>query len=138
MGRNENTLVHGPLAGALALMTVLALLVAPICAPLCAGKTCASNMRSSRIGQEPCHEMASMGANPADQYLAPSKTCAATDFSAVLVKADRQRANSASALISLSPDAKLESVNPGPGRSGAHRVPLESKSPSPLNTILRI
>lgn len=117
----------------IALMTVLALLAVPICAPLCAARSC-----SSRASHEQCHEMASLGANPGDQYVAPTKTCTATDFSAVLVKADEQRADSAPALLSHSPETKLENVNSGPGRSGAHRVPLKSKPPSPLSTVLRI
>lgn len=145
MRRKETTPVRARLASVLALLTMLALLAAPMCAPLCAGKICASGMRSPGAGQEPCHDMASMGANGGEQYVASSKTCGATDLSAVLVKPDEQsllwqvvRDDSAPVLIAHSPELTLESLRASPGRWGAHRVPLESKVAVLLNTILRI
>jgi hypothetical protein len=133
--RNEMIPVraHSVAAISLALVTVLALLAVPICAPLCAARGC-----SSHASREQCHEMANMSANPGDQYVAPNKTCTAADFSAALVKADEQRADSAPTQINHSPETELESVSTGPGHSGAHRVPLESKPPSLRNAILRI
>jgi hypothetical protein len=89
--------------------------------------------------------MASMGANGGEQYAATSKACGATDFSAVLVKADEQsllwqvvRKDSGPVLIAHSPEVALDSLGASPGRWGVHRVPLESKVSLPLNTILRI
>jgi hypothetical protein len=89
--------------------------------------------------------MASMAANGGEQYLATSKTCVATDFSAVLVKADEQsllwqvgRNDSAPVPIAHSPEVGLESLRASPEPWGVHRVPLESKPSLLLNTILRI
>jgi hypothetical protein len=126
----------------LAVAIVMALLVAPLCAPLCVARSCSSTAR-----HEPCHEMANISAKDGEQYLAPAKDCGANDFSAVLVETDDRslpwhmaRSNSAPALTLMrhSPGLGLESLHLGPGRSGIHRVPLESKLLSPLNTILRI
>jgi len=140
---NETTPVRARFKSALALLTVLASLAAPVCAPLCAGKICASSMRSAGTGQEPCHEMASMGANDGERYVATSKICGATDFPAALVKTDEQsllwramRDDSAPVPIAHSSELALESLGAHPGRWGVHRVPLESKLSLLLTTIL--
>jgi hypothetical protein len=89
--------------------------------------------------------MARMEPNGGEQYVATSKTCGATDFPAVLIKADEQSQlwqivhdDSAPALIGLWSQLGLESLGAGPGSRGVHRVPLESNLSVPLNTILRI
>jgi hypothetical protein len=126
---------------ALALVIALALLVAPGCAPLCAASACSSG--GGRQGQ--CHDMANMASQGGEQYVATSKTCGATDFPAVLIKADEQsllwqivRDDSAPVLIAHSSELALDSLGASPGRWGVRRVPLESKVSVLLNTILRI
>ena len=139
------TPIHTRLSSVLALVATIALLAAPICAPLCAGKICASTMRSSETRYESCHEMAGVAENGADQYFATNKTCGATDFSAVLVTADKQsllsqvaRSNFAPVLLANSPALPLQNLRATPGRWRVHRVPLKSRDFLPLNTILRI
>ena len=86
-----------------------------------------------------------MEQNGGEQYVATNKTCGATNFLAVLIKADEQslpwqvvRDDSAPVLIGHSSQLGLESLGAGPGRRGVHRVPLEPKPSLPLSTILRI
>ena len=137
--------IHTRLTTVLALFATIALLAAPICAPLCAGKICASTMRSPETRHESCHQMANMPANGPDQYAAANKSCAAADFSAVLVTADKQsllsqvaRSNFAPVLLANSPALPLQNLRATPGRWRVHRVPLKSIDFLPLNAILRI
>jgi hypothetical protein len=137
--------VHARLTSLLALVTVLAFLTAPLCAPLCAGKICAAAMTSSETHHESCHEMANIPANDDDHYIAPNKTCAATDFSAVLVTADDEssllhaaRSRSTPTLIDPSPAHGLDRFRATHERWAVHRVPLKSNDFLPLTTILRI
>jgi len=125
---------------AIAIVTVLALLAAPICAPLCAAGTCSSSTR-----QVQCHEMGTMGADGGEQFVAPSKACGASDFSAVLVKADEQslllqeqQRDTHPTLIDASSGDGLGSCDESLGRWGLHRVPLKSTNLLLPGTILRI
>src|ERR1700675_1559163 len=127
-------------APALALLTVLALVIAPVCAPLCAASSCSSGGL-----QEQCHEMASMGALGSEHFVAPSKACGSSDFSAVLVKADVRSllsrgawSNGAPVLASVSPENGLGSLRPSRAFWRVRRVPLVSSGSTLSNTILRI
>jgi hypothetical protein len=123
----------------LAILTVLALAIAPACAPLCAAKIC-----SSGTGQGQCHEMASMGADGSERLIAPSRVCGASEFSAVLVKADAQsllsqglRNHPAQALINGPSAQSLGSLHVSPDRWDVHRVPIKSANSLLSTTILR-
>jgi len=125
---------------ALALVTVLALLIAPICAPLCAMRACSSGM-----APEPCHGMASTGADGGEQFVATNKACRTPDFSAVLVKADEKTALlesarnvPAQAPVSRTIPERLGSSLATVGHSSACRVPSELSDALLLTTILRI
>jgi hypothetical protein len=127
-------------ASVLALMIVLALLVAPACAPLCAANAC-----SSGAHQDQCHDVATMGTSGAEHLVAPSKACAAADFSAVLVKANEQsslsrevQSDTAPTLIGVSPVYGRGSFDESPARFGLHRIPLKSEDSLLLTAILRI
>ena len=89
MSKSITSLASQTYVSVLAVVTVLALLAVPICAPLCAAKTCSSN-----VSNEHCHEMASMGADGGEHFIAPTNSCGSFDFSAVLVKADEQAIDS--------------------------------------------
>lgn len=127
-------------AAVLALLTVLALVIAPICAPLCAARICSSGGH-----QERCHEMASVGAADSQHFVAPSKNCGASDFSAVLAKADERSLlargvgnNGAPALASAPPEKGLRILRASPAFWDLLHMPLASSgSPLPI-TILRI
>jgi hypothetical protein len=89
--------------------------------------------------------MAVMGASGAEHLVAPSKACGATDFSAVLVKANEQsslsqelQSDTARALIGISPGHGLASLDESPGRWRLHRVPSKSADALPLTVVLRI
>jgi hypothetical protein len=127
-------------AAALAFLTVLALVIAPACAPLCAAKICPSGTRQGQ-----CHEIASVGADGSEQLVAPSKDCGASDFSAVLVKADEQsllsqsvRNDSLQTLINGPSGQSLSSLHVSLVRWDVHRVPIESADSLLWTTILRI
>jgi hypothetical protein len=124
----------------IAVVTVLALLAIPICAPLCAVNTC-----SSHASNEHCHEMASMAAGTGEHFIAPTKSCGSSDFSAVLVKIDEQAVDSHEARNALS--AKIlgvrnEQTQPGAFRNSplgrAHHVPLALANSPQLSAVLRI
>jgi hypothetical protein len=124
----------------LALLTVLTLVIAPICAPLCAARSC-----SSGGNQERCHEMASVGANESEHFVAPIKGCGAPDFSAVLLKADEEyslsqagRSDRTEVVIGGSPELGLGSLRASPAFSGLLRVPLASSESTLPITILRL
>src|SRR5580700_1581623 len=89
MSKPTQSLLSKTYSSVIAVVTVLALLAVPICAPLCAAKTCSSN-----ASNEHCHEMASIGVNSGEHFTAPTKSCGAFEFSAVLVKADEQAIDS--------------------------------------------
>ncbi|MGC1485267.1 MAG: hypothetical protein WA789_15855 [Candidatus Acidiferrum sp.] len=138
MSETISSRAGGPSAIAIVLVTVLALLVAPVCTSLCAASGCASDAHL-----EPCHGMASMAANGGEHLLAPSKTCGASDASAVLVSRDEQallsqglRSGSSPVLMDVSSGQGLGSSHANPGRG--HRIPPESAEPVQLTTILRI
>jgi hypothetical protein len=123
----------------LALVTVVALLVAPVCAPLCAAKAC-----SSGTAQERCHEMGSMSADGSEQFVAAGKACGASDFSAVLVKADEKSSVLQSVRIAtapirvIGPAERVASLPTASGHRGVNLVPLELRDSLLLTTILRI
>jgi hypothetical protein len=124
----------------LAMLTVLALAIAPACAPLCAAKICPSG-----AGQGQCHEMANMGADGSGRLVAPNKVCGASEFSAVLVKADAQsllsrelRIDPAQTLINHSSAQSLASLHASPDRWDVHRVAIKSANSLLSTTILRI
>ena len=86
-----------------------------------------------------------MGAGGGEQFAAPGKACGASDFSAVLVKADEQsslsqgvQSDTAPALIGGSSGHGLGSFDESLGRWGLHRVPLKSTNLLLPGTILRI
>jgi hypothetical protein len=125
---------------ALTLVTVLALLVAPICAPLCAAKAC-----SSATGQKQCHEMTSMGRDGGEQFVAASKSCGASDFSAVLVRANEgtvflQGARNGTAPLHVrgAPPERFDSLPTTSEHLRVHGVPWQLADAVLLTTILRI
>jgi hypothetical protein len=127
-------------AAVLAFLTVLALVTAPVCAPLCAAKSCASGVQ-----REPCHDMATSGADGRLQLVAPGKACLASDFSAVLVKPEEEyllsdgvRNHAAPVILNSSSELGLESLQIGPERPGVDLIPLESSDALLLTTILRV
>jgi hypothetical protein len=127
-------------AAVLAFLTMLALVTAPVCAPLCTAKSCASGVRP-----EPCHNVATSGADGRLQLVAPGKACLASDFSAVLVKPDEEyllsegvRNHAAPVILNGSSELGLESLRIAPERLGADLIPLESSDALRLTTILRI
>lgn len=86
-----------------------------------------------------------MAADTGEHFIAPTKSCGSSDFSAVLVKADEQGVDSHEARNALS--AKILGVrteqtqpvafsNSPLGR--AHHVPLELANSSQLSAVLRI
>jgi hypothetical protein len=127
-------------AAVLALLIVLALMIAPVCAPLCAAKSCASGVRP-----EPCHDMATTGADDRLQLVARGMACLASDFSAVLVKPDEEyllsagaRNHAAPVILNGSSRLGLESLRIGSERPGVNFIPLESSDAPLLTIILRI
>src|SRR5580658_773950 len=97
MSKPTQSLLPKKYLSAIAVVTVLALLAVPICAPLCAAKTCSSN-----ASNEHCHEMANMGVDTGEHFIALTKSCGSSDFSAVLVKTDEQAMDSRDARNALS------------------------------------
>jgi hypothetical protein len=85
-----------------------------------------------------------MGADSSERLVAPSKVCGASEFSAVLVKADVQslfsqglRNDPARALINGSYVQSLASLHVSPERWDVHRVPIKSANSLLSTTILR-
>jgi hypothetical protein len=124
----------------IAVVIVLSLLAVPICAPLCAVKTCPSN-----ASNEHCHEMASMGADGGDQFIAPTKSCGSFDFTAVLLKPDERGIDSRGLRNAL--PAKILGVRAEQSQpvafsnsilSRARRAPLELANSLQLTAVLRI
>jgi hypothetical protein len=124
----------------IAVVIALALLAVPICAPLCAAKTCSSN-----ASNEHCHEMASMGADSGEHFLAPAKSCGSFEISAVLVKADERGIDSQRVRNALS--GKILGVRAEQSQrvafsnsilSSARRVPLGLANSLQLTAVLRI
>jgi hypothetical protein len=125
---------------ALAVLTLLAILVAPICAPLCAASACAS-----RSSQGQCHEMANMIAGGSEQFVAESKACEASDFSAMLVKPDEKplslqnvQSNSEVVFFGRSAEKALRSLPVSAADLSVHPFPLQLADSHSMTTILRI
>jgi hypothetical protein len=140
MSKPTQSLLPKKYLSAIAVVTVLALLAVPICAPLCAARTCSSN-----ASNEHCHEMASMGANSGEHFTAPTKSCGAFEFSAVLVKADEQAINSQRVRNALSEKilgVRAEQSQPVAFSksilSSGRQVPLELANSLQLTAVLRI
>jgi hypothetical protein len=89
--------------------------------------------------------MASMGTDGGEQFVAASKTCGASEFSALLIKADEkssvlQSVRNAPAPIRVigAPSEHLASLPAASEHLSVHRVPLELRNSLLLTTILRI
>src|SRR5580658_5928847 len=140
MSKPTQSLLSKTYSSVIAVVTVLALLAIPICARLCAANTCSSN-----ASNEHCHEMASMGADGGDQFIAPTKSCGSFDFSAVLLKPDERGIDSRGLRNAL--PAKIFGVRAEQSQpvafsnsvlSSARRVPLELANSLQLTAVLRI
>jgi len=125
---------------ALAVLTLLAILVAPICAPLCAASAC-----PSRSSQGQCHEMANMIAGGSEQFVAASKACEASDFSAVLVKPNEKpfslqnvQRNSEVAFFGRSAEKAPRGLPASATDLSVHPFPLQLADSHSMTPILRI
>lgn len=139
MSKPTQSLLSKTYLNVIAFVTALALLAIPICAPLCATKACSSN-----ASNEPCHEMATMGAEGGEHFTAPARSCGSFEFSAVLVKGDEQDIGSQE--LRISPSAKIRGVQAEHGRpvefsnsmlSRPSGVRLQSQDSLPLTAVLR-
>jgi hypothetical protein len=85
-----------------------------------------------------------MSADGSEQFVAAGKACGASDFSAVLVKADEKSSVLQSVRIAtapirvIGPAERVASLPTASGHRGVNLVPLELRDSLLLTTILRI